>query len=156
MFTKIVRLSFVDLRWAQLYVSLVLARCYIANLSLTELQLIACNTSRGSPTRSILTTLAKCSAAWITTIASAWRWDAPFSLITSLNLPGRLLWSNIQGGERNNSGCFQPLTKPITWDCCHLPRIVYQHPKTEVNNNYLYLAVLQCSADTFDNIVMME
>ena len=61
--------------------------------------------------------------------------------ITSLSLPGRLLWSNISGGERNNSGCVQPLAKPITWDCRHLPRIVYQHPKTEVNNTYL--AVLQ-------------
>ena len=101
------------------------------------LQLIACNTSRGSPTRSTRTTLARCSAAWITTIASAWRWVALYFLITSLNLPGRLLWSNISGGERNNSGCVQPLAKPIAWDCRHLPRIVYQHSKTEVNNNYL-------------------
>ena len=57
---------------------------------ITGLQLTVCNTSRGSPTRSIRTTSVKCSAAWITTIASAWRWVALFPLRS-------LLWASQEG-----------------------------------------------------------
>ena len=88
------------------------------------------STSQGSQIRFILTTLAKCSGAWITTTASEWR--CPMSCSFLYSPPGRLLWGDLPRSEWNNSRRFQPSSESIPWNGCHLSSFLHQHPETQV------------------------
>ena len=91
------------------------------------------NTSRGQLVRSTLTTLARCWEGCTTPTASALRLKSQFG--KSLHgswVSGRLLWGDLQGGERDHTRRLQLASGPLHYSSSCLPRLLRLHPATEV------------------------